>query len=76
MVSSAPALGISLESLRTDLEMGMLLAGILVMALAASGLICRMAKLFTPIINGLLILLMVLQISASIMKGMLLLTFQ
>ena len=71
MVSSAPALGISLESLRTDLEMGMLLAGILVMALAASGLICRMAKLFTPIINGLLILLMVLQISASIMKGML-----
>ena len=41
------------------------------MALAASGLICRMAKLFTPIINGLLILLMVLQISASIMKGML-----
>lgn len=71
MVSSAPALGISLGVLRTNLEMGMLLAGVMVMALSASGLICLMAKLFTPIINGLLILLMVLQISSSIVKGIL-----
>ncbi|MEY8367902.1 purine/pyrimidine permease [Anaerovoracaceae bacterium 42-11] len=71
MVSSALALGISLGVLRTNLEMGMLLAGVMVMALSASGLICLMAKLFTPIINGLLILLMVLQISSSIVKGML-----
>lgn len=71
MVSAAPSLNLSLGALRTDLEMGMLLGGAVVMILAASGLINRLAKLFTPIINGMLILLMVLQISASIMKGML-----
>lgn len=71
MVSAAPSLGMSLPCLRTSLEMGMMLGGALVMALAVSGLILTLAKLFTPIINGMLILLMVLQISASIMKGML-----
>lgn len=71
MVSAAPSLGISLHHLRTSLEMGMLLGGALVMLLAVTGLIRPLAKLFTPIINGMLILLMVLQISASIMKGML-----
>lgn len=71
MVSAAPSLHMSLPHLRTSLEMGMLLGGALVMVLAVTGLIRPLAKLFTPIINGMLILLMVLQISASIMKGML-----
>lgn len=71
MSSTMPALGMSLPQLRTSLEMGLLIAGGCVMLLAVSGWISRIAKLFTPVINGLLILLMVLQISSSIMKGML-----
>lgn len=71
MVTAAPSLNMSLAELRTNLEMGMLLSGLMVMILSAAGLVRYLAKLFTPLINGLLILLMVLQISSSIMKGML-----
>lgn len=71
MSSTMPALGMPLSQLRTSLEMGLLIAGGCIMLLAVSGWISRIARLFTPVINGLLILLMVLQISSSIMKGML-----
>ena len=71
MASTMPALGMPLSQLRTSLEMGLLAAGGLIMALAVTGVLRHIARLFTPIINGLLILLMVLQISSSIMKGML-----
>ena len=71
MAATLPALGKTLPELRTDLEMGMMIGGGVVVLLAVTGVIHKLAKLFTPIINGLLIILMVLQISASIMKGML-----
>lgn len=71
MAASMPALGMSLPELRASLEMGLLIAGAFIMLLAATGVIIRLSRLFTPIINGLLIILMVLQISSSVMKGML-----
>ena len=63
-------LGESLEILRTDLEMGFLISGVFVMTLAIFGLIPALPQLFTPIVNGMLLLFMVVQISPSIVKGM------
>lgn len=48
----------------------MLIGGTVIVLLVILGLMNRLMKLFTPLINGVLILLMVLQISPSIVKGM------
>lgn len=71
MAGLTPSLGKDLSVLRTDLESGMIIAGVFVMILMITGLVQYISKLFTPIINGVLIILMVLQISPSIVKGML-----
>ena len=55
--------------LRRDLQLGILIAGGLVVLLAASGLIVKISKLFTPIVNGVIILLMVLQMSETFIRG-------
>lgn len=70
MAGLAPAAGKELSELRTDLEGGLITAGIVVMAITVAGLIPLVMKLFTPAVNGVLILLMVLQISPTIVKGM------
>ncbi len=70
MAGSAISVGKSLAMLRAELELGMVIAGMLIMLLAISGAISKIAKLFTPIINGIVIVLMVLQISPTIIKGM------
>ncbi len=69
LVNSSTAMGMDLSVLRTDLELGMICAGIMVCIIAASGLIIKILKIFTPIINGTFILLMVLQMSGTIMQG-------
>ena len=70
MVGLAPTLGKELSILRTDLEGGMIIAGVFIMLLTVAGLIPFIAKLFTPVVNSVLIILMVLQISPSIVNGM------
>lgn len=70
MAGTVGSLGKSAEILRTDLETGMLIGGTVIVLLVILGLMNRLMKLFTPLINGVLILLMVLQISPSIVKGM------
>ncbi|MBV7275654.1 purine/pyrimidine permease [Clostridium sp. PL3] len=76
MAGLTPTLGKDLSVLITDLESGMIIAGAVVMILMILGLIPYISKLFTPVINGVLIILMVLQISPSIIKGMLGITEQ
>src|SRR5665648_381501 len=71
MAGLAPTLGKELSILRTDLEGGMLIAGVFIMLLTLAGGIPLIAKLFTPVVNSVLIILMVLQISPSIVNGML-----
>jgi xanthine/uracil permease len=66
----APSVGKDLSTLRTDLEGGMLIAGIIVIGISAAGWIPHVTKLFTPAVNSVLILLMVIQISPSIVKSM------
>lgn len=70
MAGSMSAFGKSPEVLRTDLELGMIIGGGVILLLILVGAMGRLVKLFTPLINGVLILLMVLQISPSIVKGM------
>lgn len=70
MAISMPTLGKSLDVLRTDLETGVIIGGLVVIILGASGLIVHVSKLFTPVINGLVTIFMVLQVSFSVVKGM------
>ena len=70
MASLTTSAGGSLTLLRTDLEMGIMIAGVFIVFLVLLGFIDKLLKLFNPLINGILIMLMVLQISPSIVKGM------
>ncbi|MGN0658801.1 MAG: uracil-xanthine permease family protein [Emergencia sp.] len=70
MAGTCESFGKSAGVLRTDLETGMIIGGAVIILLVILGLMDRLVKLFTPLINGVLILLMVLQISPSIVKGM------
>lgn len=71
MAGLVSSIGKDLTTLRTDLEGGLLIAGLIVMLITVMGMIPIVTKLFTPVVNSVLILLMVLQISPSIVKGML-----
>jgi xanthine/uracil permease len=71
IASLAPSFGKDMSVLRTDLQTGMIIAGIVVMLLTLLGLIPYLSRLFTPVINSVLIILMALQVSPSIVKGML-----
>lgn len=70
MTSSIETIHTTPSMLRTDLETGIIIAGLFVMILALLGLMKYIVRLFTPIINGIVICLMVLQISQSIVKGL------
>lgn len=70
MAGTMESFGKSGEVLRTDLETGMIIGGAVIILLVLLGLMKKLITLFTPLINGVLILLMVLQISPSIVKGM------
>lgn len=66
----ATASGGSMAELRTNLEGALIICGIYVMLLVCTGLLDKVGKYFTHTINGIVIILMSLQISASVMKGL------
>ncbi|MDR3294858.1 MAG: purine/pyrimidine permease [Clostridiales Family XIII bacterium] len=70
LASTAAALGNDLASLRTDVELGMLVAGAIIILLGLSGKMKYVVKIFTPIVNGVFLMLMVLQLSKTMMRGM------
>lgn len=69
LAGSATAFGKDLAVLRTDLELGMLCAGAMVIIVGLSGLMGKILKIFNPIVNGTFLILMVLQMSATVIKG-------
>lgn len=71
MGTMAAAMGKPLPTLRTDLEFGLLVAGALTVLFGAFGLMGKVARLFTPIVNGVFLSVLAYQISPSIIKGML-----
>jgi len=71
LVSVTSALGGDLSALRMHLVFGMLISGAFVIVLGFSGLMKHVAKLFTPLVNGVFLILMPIQLSKSFVGGML-----
>jgi len=57
--------------LRSNIEFGMLISGVIVIVIALSGRMKYIAKLFTPLVNGVFLILMPIQLSKSFIGGML-----
>ena len=60
-----------LVALRTHIEFGMIVAGVLVVIIGLSGKMKYIAGLFSPLVSGVFLLLMPIQLSKSLVGGML-----
>jgi xanthine/uracil permease len=69
MASSIAGAGQSMAVLRTDIELGVIVAGAVVILTVLLGLLKWLTKLFTPIVNGVIIITMVLQMSITLLRG-------
>lgn len=69
LAETCTSFGQDLAVLRTNMEVGMIIAGIMVIIVALTGLVDRILKVFTPIVNGTFLILMVMQMSATVIKG-------
>lgn len=67
----APQIGKPLSELRGNIILSMLIVGVIYILIGAFGLINKIMVIFTPAVKGTFFLLMGLQISGSIVKGML-----
>lgn len=67
----APQIGKPLADLRSDIILGILIVGVIYILLGLFGWINKLLVVFTPAVKGTFFLLMGLQISSSIMRGML-----
>lgn len=70
LAQMAPSMGKSLAVLRTDLELGMIVAGLFLVLFGATGLMGKALKLFTPPVTGTVLFLLTLQLSGVFLKGM------
>ncbi|MDR2162785.1 MAG: purine/pyrimidine permease [Clostridiales Family XIII bacterium] len=64
------SLGGDFTALRTDIEFGMLIAGVFIFLLGISGKMKYIAALFSPMVNGIFLVLMPIQLSKSFVAGM------
>lgn len=71
LAALAPGLGKPLYVLRTDLELGVMTAGAVVLLTGVSGLVGRARQLFTPPVTGSVLVLLGIQLSGTFVKGML-----
>ncbi len=71
LAAMAPGLGKPMAVLRTDLEFGVIITGLILVVIGLSGLIGRALKLFTPAVTGSVLVLLGLQLSGTFVRGML-----
>ncbi|TGE38364.1 xanthine permease [Desulfosporosinus fructosivorans] len=71
LAATAVQAGKPLELLRTDLMTGLFAAGIMTILLGVFKLMPYIRKLFTPIVNGTFLIIMSLQFSSTIARGLL-----
>jgi xanthine/uracil permease len=71
LAAMAPGLGKPLPLLRTDLELGMMVAGVILVVLGRLRLIGKLLRFFTPAVTGSVLVLLGLQLSGSFVRGML-----
>lgn len=70
LASSADVMGKPLVVLRTDIEMGFIVAGVACVLLGMTRMVSRVLVLFSPMVNGVFFALMSLQLSPNIVRGM------
>ncbi|MDD4335338.1 MAG: purine/pyrimidine permease [Desulfotomaculaceae bacterium] len=70
LAAMAPELGKPLSLLRTDLEFGVMAAGVILVVLGMTGLIGKALKFFTPAVTGSVLVLLGLQLSDTFVRGM------
>ncbi|GHU63048.1 purine permease [Clostridia bacterium] len=71
LASFTAAMGGDIVGLRTHLELGMVISGGLLIVLGLSGAMKYIAKLFTPLVCGVFLVIMPVQLSKSFVQGML-----
>jgi len=71
LVNLAPALQKTPNEIGQNLEMGLIITGIVFVLLGLTGFISVIQKLFTPIITGSYMILLAISMSGSFIKGML-----
>ena len=71
LISFTSAMGGDLVELRAHLELGIVISGGLIIILGLSGAMKYIMKLFTPLVNGIFLVLMPIQLSKSFIQGML-----
>jgi xanthine/uracil permease len=67
---AAPALGKPLAVLRTDIELGFMIAGSVCVLLGITGLVGKIVRVFSPLVNGVFLVLLSLQLSPAFIRGM------
>jgi xanthine/uracil permease len=71
LAALAPGLGKPLAVLRTDLELGVLVAGVVLVLVGSGRLVGSALSLFTPAVTGSVLVLLGLQLSGTFVRGML-----
>ena len=71
LAALAPGLGKPLEVLRTDLQAGLLVAGVILLLVGSSRLISSALRFFTPAVTGTVLVMLGLQLSGTFVSGML-----
>jgi xanthine/uracil permease len=71
LAAMATNLGRPLELLRSDLQTGLMVTGVVITLIGLTGLIGKAIKLFTPAITGTVMVLLSIQLSGTFVKGML-----
>ncbi|MEW9700261.1 purine/pyrimidine permease [Paenibacillus sp. SI8] len=71
LLAGSVAAGPASAALLRQMEMGLLISGAIMLALSAFQIIGHVKKLFTPVVTGTYLLLLIFQFSSSIVKGIL-----
>ncbi|KUO63050.1 MAG: hypothetical protein APF84_11015 [Gracilibacter sp. BRH_c7a] len=71
LAAMAVSMGNSLNLLRSDLQTGLMITGVIIGLIGLTGLIGKAVKLFTPAITGTVMVLLTIQLSGTFVKGML-----
>jgi len=71
LIQMARQTGLPMHDLQRQLEMGLLIAGAMYVLLSVSGGLRRIQGLFTPVVTGTFLVLLSLQLSKSMVEGLL-----
>ncbi len=69
LATMAPEMGKPLPVLRSDLELGLIAAGLILILFGVSGLVQKALRLFTPVVTGTVMVLLTIQLAGSLVRG-------